>query len=273
MCGPQCGESELAGAPLHEIRRWVYRQGCRQPETVRECCLIQGRGRALGLTRTACPLQSHVPAGGVAGVLWVPAPPPQPSFSSGREDGLASFPDRQSLLPAALFHPTPVHPKAPPGPEVRSTMPARASFIRTATSGPWATWRPCPTWGSPPSGTPPARGEVSRATAGLEEQAGVWGRPCARSPIWCGAGPEGGVVLPDGHVALPSAQGQRGSRRQPWPSCLPCRLHPGTQGRPVRSSSCPAQAHGPWRLGCVSVLLLRSSCGQTVIPLVEASFS
>lgn len=53
-----------------------------------------------------------------------------------REDGPASFPDRQSLLPAALFHPTPVHPKAPPGPEVRIYDASTGKLIRTATSGP-----------------------------------------------------------------------------------------------------------------------------------------
>uniref|UniRef100_A0A673UZA1 RNA polymerase II subunit A C-terminal domain phosphatase n=2 Tax=Suricata suricatta TaxID=37032 RepID=A0A673UZA1_SURSU len=36
-----------------------------------------------------------------------------------REDGPAAFPDRQGALPAAVFHPTPVHPRAQSGPEVR----------------------------------------------------------------------------------------------------------------------------------------------------------
>ncbi|MXQ95639.1 hypothetical protein E5288_WYG009328 [Bos mutus] len=53
-----------------------------------------------------------------------------------REDSPASFPDRQSLVPAALFHPTPVHPKAPPGPEVRIYDASTGKLIRTATSGP-----------------------------------------------------------------------------------------------------------------------------------------
>ena len=53
-----------------------------------------------------------------------------------REDSPASFPDRQSLVPTALFHPTPVHPKAPPGPEVRIYDASTGKLIRTATSGP-----------------------------------------------------------------------------------------------------------------------------------------
>ncbi|XP_065788335.1 RNA polymerase II subunit A C-terminal domain phosphatase isoform X2 [Muntiacus reevesi] len=53
-----------------------------------------------------------------------------------REDSPASFPDRQSLLPTALFHPTPVHPKAPPGPEVRIYDARTGKLIRTAASGP-----------------------------------------------------------------------------------------------------------------------------------------
>nr|XP_020731287.1 RNA polymerase II subunit A C-terminal domain phosphatase [Odocoileus virginianus texanus] len=53
-----------------------------------------------------------------------------------REDSPASFPDRQSLLPTALFHPTPVHPKAPPGPEVRIYDASTGKLIRTAASGP-----------------------------------------------------------------------------------------------------------------------------------------
>ncbi|XP_036060763.1 RNA polymerase II subunit A C-terminal domain phosphatase isoform X1 [Onychomys torridus] len=36
-----------------------------------------------------------------------------------RDNSPAAFPDRQSVLPTALFHPTPIHSKAHPGPEVR----------------------------------------------------------------------------------------------------------------------------------------------------------
>lgn len=101
----------------------------------------------------------------------------------------------------------------------------------------------------------------------------MWGRPCARSPIWCGAGPEEVWFCLDGHVALLCPGSAR--EQEAALALLPCPAGciSGTQGGPVRSSSRPAQAHGPWRLGCVSVLLLGSSCGQTVYSLVEASFS
>ncbi|XP_007487884.1 RNA polymerase II subunit A C-terminal domain phosphatase isoform X1 [Monodelphis domestica] len=36
-----------------------------------------------------------------------------------RENSPATFPDIQSAFPTALFHPTPIHPKCQPGPEVR----------------------------------------------------------------------------------------------------------------------------------------------------------
>ncbi|XP_033693770.1 RNA polymerase II subunit A C-terminal domain phosphatase isoform X4 [Tursiops truncatus] len=55
---------------------------------------------------------------------------------SQREDGPAAFPDRQGLLPATLFHPTPVHPKAPPGPEVRIYDASTGKLIRQGAAGP-----------------------------------------------------------------------------------------------------------------------------------------
>nr|XP_060166137.1 RNA polymerase II subunit A C-terminal domain phosphatase isoform X2 [Globicephala melas] len=55
---------------------------------------------------------------------------------SQREDGPAAFPERQGLLPATLFHPTPVHPKAPPGPEVRIYDASTGKLIRQGAAGP-----------------------------------------------------------------------------------------------------------------------------------------
>ncbi|XP_027995095.2 RNA polymerase II subunit A C-terminal domain phosphatase isoform X2 [Eptesicus fuscus] len=53
-----------------------------------------------------------------------------------REDSPAAFPDRQGALPAALFHPTPVHPKAQPGPDVRIYDASTGKLIRKGTTSP-----------------------------------------------------------------------------------------------------------------------------------------
>ncbi|XP_046527697.1 RNA polymerase II subunit A C-terminal domain phosphatase isoform X3 [Equus quagga] len=53
-----------------------------------------------------------------------------------REESPAAFPDRQSALPAAVFHPTPVHPRAQPGPEVRIYDANTGKLIRKGTTGP-----------------------------------------------------------------------------------------------------------------------------------------
>nr|XP_035946364.1 RNA polymerase II subunit A C-terminal domain phosphatase isoform X2 [Halichoerus grypus] len=53
-----------------------------------------------------------------------------------REDGPAAFPDRQGALPTALFHPTPVHPRAQPGPEVRIYDANTGKLIRKGAVGP-----------------------------------------------------------------------------------------------------------------------------------------
>lgn len=58
------------------------------------------------------------------------------SFSSHREESPAAFPDRQSALPAAVFHPTPVHPRAQAGPEVRIYDANTGKLIRKGTAGP-----------------------------------------------------------------------------------------------------------------------------------------
>lgn len=57
---------------------------------------------------------------------------------SCREDGPAAFPfsDRQGALPTALFHPTPVHPRAPSGPEVRIYDANTGKLIRKGAVGP-----------------------------------------------------------------------------------------------------------------------------------------
>ncbi|XP_048219014.1 RNA polymerase II subunit A C-terminal domain phosphatase isoform X3 [Perognathus longimembris pacificus] len=52
-----------------------------------------------------------------------------------REKSPATFPDRQSVLPAALFHPTPVHPKVQSGPEVRIYDSHTGKLIRTGSQG------------------------------------------------------------------------------------------------------------------------------------------
>ncbi|XP_036892031.1 RNA polymerase II subunit A C-terminal domain phosphatase isoform X1 [Sturnira hondurensis] len=53
-----------------------------------------------------------------------------------REDGPAAFPDRQGVLPAALFHPTPVHPRAQPSPDVRIYDASTGKLIRKGAAGP-----------------------------------------------------------------------------------------------------------------------------------------
>lgn len=53
-----------------------------------------------------------------------------------REDGPTAFPDRQGVLPAALFHPTPVHPRAQPGPDVRIYDASTGKLIRKGAAGP-----------------------------------------------------------------------------------------------------------------------------------------
>ncbi|XP_045880443.1 RNA polymerase II subunit A C-terminal domain phosphatase isoform X1 [Meles meles] len=53
-----------------------------------------------------------------------------------REDGPAAFPERQGALPAALFHPTPVHPRAQAGPEVRIYDANTGKLIRKGAAGP-----------------------------------------------------------------------------------------------------------------------------------------
>ncbi|XP_013849439.2 RNA polymerase II subunit A C-terminal domain phosphatase isoform X3 [Sus scrofa] len=53
-----------------------------------------------------------------------------------REDCPAAFPDRQGVLPTTLCHPTPVHPRAPPGPEVRIYDASTGKLIRKGAVGP-----------------------------------------------------------------------------------------------------------------------------------------
>uniref|UniRef100_A0A8C5SZZ2 RNA polymerase II subunit A C-terminal domain phosphatase n=1 Tax=Malurus cyaneus samueli TaxID=2593467 RepID=A0A8C5SZZ2_9PASS len=54
-----------------------------------------------------------------------------------RENSPATFPDTPSTFQTALFHPTPIHPKSQPGPEVRLYDPNTGKLIRkgTQTSG------------------------------------------------------------------------------------------------------------------------------------------
>ncbi|KAM7320565.1 RNA polymerase II subunit A C-terminal domain phosphatase isoform X1 [Alexandromys fortis] len=53
-----------------------------------------------------------------------------------RDNSPAAFPDRQNVLPTALFHPTPIHSKAHPGPEVRIYDSSTGKLIRMGTQGP-----------------------------------------------------------------------------------------------------------------------------------------
>uniref|UniRef100_A0A8C8B1Z6 RNA polymerase II subunit A C-terminal domain phosphatase n=1 Tax=Otus sunia TaxID=257818 RepID=A0A8C8B1Z6_9STRI len=50
-----------------------------------------------------------------------------------RENSPATFPDTHSTFQTALFHPTPIHPKSQPGPEVRLYDPNTGKLIRKAT--------------------------------------------------------------------------------------------------------------------------------------------
>uniref|UniRef100_A0A4X2LR42 RNA polymerase II subunit A C-terminal domain phosphatase n=1 Tax=Vombatus ursinus TaxID=29139 RepID=A0A4X2LR42_VOMUR len=50
-----------------------------------------------------------------------------------RENSPATFPDVQSAFPTALFHPTPIHPKCQPGPEVRIYDSNTGKLIRKRT--------------------------------------------------------------------------------------------------------------------------------------------
>ncbi|EHA98770.1 hypothetical protein GW7_03722 [Heterocephalus glaber] len=53
-----------------------------------------------------------------------------------RENSPAAFPDRQNVIPTALLHPTPIHPKAQPGPEVRIYDSNTGKLIRMGVPGP-----------------------------------------------------------------------------------------------------------------------------------------
>ncbi|CAO2594557.1 RNA polymerase II subunit A C-terminal domain phosphatase [Lemmus lemmus] len=53
-----------------------------------------------------------------------------------RDNSPAAFTDRQNVLPTALFHPTPIHSKAHPGPEVRIYDSNTGKLIRMGTQGP-----------------------------------------------------------------------------------------------------------------------------------------
>ncbi|XP_027259479.1 RNA polymerase II subunit A C-terminal domain phosphatase isoform X5 [Cricetulus griseus] len=80
-----------------------------------------------------------------------------------RGNSPAAFPDRQNVLPAALFHPTPIHSKAHPGPEVRIYDSNTGKLIRMGTQGP----------APAPSSAPLIHGEPSsfRSMTSLEKAA------------------------------------------------------------------------------------------------------
>ncbi|NWV02045.1 CTDP1 phosphatase, partial [Upupa epops] len=53
-----------------------------------------------------------------------------------RENSPATFPDTHSTFQTALFHPTPIHPKSQPGPEVRIYDPNTGKLIRKGAQAP-----------------------------------------------------------------------------------------------------------------------------------------
>lgn len=92
----------------------------------------------------ASELKSHVrifvlgPRAAAVGVLCRPQSPAssRAPFSPLREDGPAAFPERQGALAPTLFHPTPIHPRAQPGPEVRIYDASTGKLIRKGAAGP-----------------------------------------------------------------------------------------------------------------------------------------
>ncbi|KAG8504353.1 RNA polymerase II subunit A C-terminal domain phosphatase [Galemys pyrenaicus] len=109
-----------------------------------------------------------------------------------REDGPAAFPDRQGALPPALFHPTPVHPRAPPGPDVRIYDANTGKLIRKGALGPG------------PPGALPGHGEHSSFRYWAPHPSGREARaedtalpsgPCWLRPGPSPAPPEPGVLV------------------------------------------------------------------------------
>ncbi|XP_014438569.1 RNA polymerase II subunit A C-terminal domain phosphatase isoform X2 [Tupaia chinensis] len=89
-----------------------------------------------------------------------------------RENSPAAFPDRQGLPPTTVLHPTPVHPGAPPGPEVRVYDSSTGKLIRPAAQGPGPT---------PPSTLPDHR-EASSFRAVQPHQQQTFGEEPADTP-------------------------------------------------------------------------------------------
>lgn len=82
-----------------------------------------------------------------------------------RDNSPAAFADRHSVLPTALFHPTPIHSKAHPGPEVRIYDSNTGKLIRMGTQG-----------SAPaPSSAPLIHGEPSSFRAGQPQQQQMFG--------------------------------------------------------------------------------------------------
>ncbi|XP_072184408.1 RNA polymerase II subunit A C-terminal domain phosphatase isoform X2 [Excalfactoria chinensis] len=75
-----------------------------------------------------------------------------------RENSPATFPDTHSTFQTALFHPTPIHPKSQPGPEVRLYDPNTGKLIR---KGPQASVQPMYIQSPTPPITLPVHGEHS----------------------------------------------------------------------------------------------------------------
>ncbi|XP_053571820.1 RNA polymerase II subunit A C-terminal domain phosphatase [Bombina bombina] len=79
-------------------------------------------------------------------------------MKSQRTISPSTFPDVHSAFQTPLFHPTPIHPKTQPGPEVRLYDPVTGKLIRKCSqSSSQSTYAPAPC----PSSTLPAHGEHS----------------------------------------------------------------------------------------------------------------
>ena len=199
------------------------------------------------------PVQSHGPGRrGCLGSCWF-QPLSWPSFSP--IERTAPHPSRTGR--ACSPPPCSTRPLCTPRPRLvlkpGSTMPARASSSAQLPRAP-GRLAPCPTRGSPPSGTwthsrggtpGPRPATRSRLYVG---QAGT--RPSALSPIClgCRAGPEEAWFCLDGYAALLCPGPAREQEAALALPLCPANCIPRTGGGPVRSSSRPVQTHWPWRL-------------------------
>ncbi|XP_048662642.1 RNA polymerase II subunit A C-terminal domain phosphatase isoform X3 [Marmota marmota marmota] len=168
-----------------------------------------------------------------------------------RENSPTAFPDRHSLLPAALFHPTPVHPKAQPGPEVRIYDSNTGKLIRTGAQGPTPA----------PAGSLPVHGESSsfRAQPQLYVEKGIDPKVLVlfviTSLLRCTRDSDvGGPTHHRGSDSLLLKPSSHSSRRCLVKSCLTCGTEKGPallggSGSPAcrRACRCTHCAGRTWR--------------------------